>query len=866
MGHLKLNLLILYYISICLSTSGTTYYIAPNGKDSNPGTSSSPFFTLNKAWTVISAGDLVYLRGGTYYFSTSQELTGKNGTSANPIKIWAYPGETPIITRASSFSSTRTTGIYFIGNYFHWKGITVTGFTQINSGFWGGMRATGASHNIFETLNVNHNGHGFACVGDVGTCDDNLFLNCDFHDNYDPLTPGDPYGNADGLEIGFITSTSATNTVRGCRSWNNSDDGYDMWGNNGFVLFDGCWSWHNGYREDGVTIGGDGNGYKLGKTDDHHTMHLRTVQNSLAFDNKQGGFAQNEAACISWLFNNTAYHNSNDPAGWNLGFEFSTTAALGINVLRNNIAYNNHYPSNTQANYNNCTTSNNTWDGGFHVTDEDFKSVDSTGVSGARAANGDLPDISFLKLVKGSALIDAGIDIGLPFSGNAPDLGAFEYQNPASTSIPKFISAGVQDATPSILDINYDLSLNNLMVPSLSSFTVVDNSVSLQVSAIVISGSKVQLTLKSPVVYGDKVIVSYTRPSQNPLQTSSGGQADSFTSENVTNNCAKPSSSGDPPVLVINYPKTVYEGFVSVIDATSTYDPNKDSLKFEWEVPNGVPVSTVKSLKTQFLAPYVDNSKTVEFQLKVSNSSTILSDHIPITVLPYKPELVSARIIKITASDFQTPDYPENILDGKTSTKWSSNGDNKWLILKLAQPFEISHLKIGFLPEQKYTSYFDIYASADNVSWEPVIVRATSCGFSGEIQIFDFPPSISAKEFSYLKFIGHGNSLNGWNNVSEFKIFGSPRNNQDSTKSIKSKIFIYPNPVRDFINISVEEPALEFNSVRIIDLSGMVVYKKELNQIVKSVQLSVNLKPGLYLLNLSLYNLALYTQKLIVHN
>lgn len=216
MGHLKLNLLILFCISICLSVSGTTYYIAPNGKDSNPGTSSSPFFTLNKAWAVISAGDLVYLRGGTYYFSTSQELTGKNGTSPNPIKIWAYPGETPVITRASSFSSTRTTGIYFIGNYFHWKGITITGFTQINSGFWGGMRATAASLNIFETLNVHHNGHGFACVGDVGSCDDNLFLNCDFHDNYDPLTPGDPYGNADGLEIGFITSTSAANTVRGC--------------------------------------------------------------------------------------------------------------------------------------------------------------------------------------------------------------------------------------------------------------------------------------------------------------------------------------------------------------------------------------------------------------------------------------------------------------------------------------------------------------------------------------------------------------------------------------------------------------------------------------------------------------------------
>jgi hypothetical protein len=408
--------------------------------------------------------------------------------------------------------------------------------------------------------------------------------------------------------------------------------------------------------------------------------------------------------------------------------------------------------------------------------------------------------------------------------------------------------------------------LNSLIVPAISSFNVVENSVSRTVNAADISGTKVKLTLVSPVVYDDTIIVSYTKPSQNPLQTSSGGQADSFTAKTVTNNCSKPSNPGDPPVLVINYPKTVYEGFVSEIDATSTYDPNNDSLKFEWEVPKGVPVSTVKSLKTQFLAPYVDKSKTVEFQLKVSNSLTNLSNDIPITVLPYKPELISARIMNITASDFQTPDYPYNILDGNISTKWSSNGDNKWLIMKLAQPFEISHLKIGFLPEQKYVSYFDIYASLDNLFWEPVLIRATSCGFSGEIQIFEFPPSISTKEFSYIKFLGHGNSLNSWNNISEFKIFGSPQNNPDSTKDIKSKILIYPNPVRDFINISVEEPALEFDSVRIIDFSGMIVYEKVLNQIVKSVQLSLNLKSGVYLLYVSLHNSALHTQKLIVYN
>jgi hypothetical protein len=39
-----------------------------------------------------------------------------------------------------------------------------------------------------------------------------------------------------------------------------------------------------------------------------------------------------------------------------------------------------------------------------------------------------LPDIEYLHLKKNSGLIDKGTDVDLPYSGNAPDLGAFEYR------------------------------------------------------------------------------------------------------------------------------------------------------------------------------------------------------------------------------------------------------------------------------------------------------------------------------------------------------------------------------------------------------------------------------------------------------
>jgi len=35
--------------------------------------------------------------------------------------------------------------------------------------------------------------------------------------------------------------------------------------------------------------------------------------------------------------------------------------------------------------------------------------------------------LDFLRLAPGSTLIDAGVDVGLPYESAAPDLGAFEH-------------------------------------------------------------------------------------------------------------------------------------------------------------------------------------------------------------------------------------------------------------------------------------------------------------------------------------------------------------------------------------------------------------------------------------------------------
>jgi len=133
--------------------------------------------------------------------------------------------------------------------------------------------------------------------------------------------------------------------------------------------------------------------------------------------------------------------------------------------------------------------------------------------------------------------------------------------------VPVYTASVINEATPSRLEISYNLSLANI-IPAASAFAVRVNSVTRSVSSVSVSGTKVLLTLASPVVYGDAVTVAYSKPSSNPLQTPEGGQAASFTAKTVTNNRNAPPPN-QPPVISISSP-TKSEAFVA--PATITID------------------------------------------------------------------------------------------------------------------------------------------------------------------------------------------------------------------------------------------------------------------------------------------------------
>jgi hypothetical protein len=398
------------------ATAATMYYIAPNGSDNANGDISHPFATLNKAWTVVKAGTTIYVRGGKYSFASCQKLYNKSGAANNPIKIWAYASEKPIISKSSSFSAAR--GIDIQGsNYIHIKGLEIMGFAQTSgSSYYFGIVAENSNNNTYEMLNVHHNGFGIS-IG--GKSNGNLILNSDFHDNSDPISNmgvnGQPYGGADGITI-RTSDPNATNTMRGCRMYWNSDDGVDLFNNNGMIVIDNCWAFWNGYKPGTFTTAGDGNGFKLGPTlIDEMSLTKRIITNNASFENRMRGFEQNTSKCAMNIYNNTSYKNGAR------GFDFYTGTA--VNLVRNNISFSDKsvtiFTSKAKVDH-------NSWNPGVTVNSADFVSLSSAGVTGARQSNGALPNLTFLHLVSGSDLINKGINVGLPYVGSAPDMGSCE--------------------------------------------------------------------------------------------------------------------------------------------------------------------------------------------------------------------------------------------------------------------------------------------------------------------------------------------------------------------------------------------------------------------------------------------------------
>ncbi len=428
---------------------------------------------------------------------------------------------------------------------------------------------------------------------------------------------------------------------------------------------------------------------------------------------------------------------------------------------------------------------------------------------------------------------------------------------------PAYKSSVIQDSAPDRIEISFNVTLGTTSTAP-DVFTVKVNGIICKVKDVLISDNKITLILDNPVKFGDNITFSYTQPETNKLQSAKGSFAESIPEQIVKNNIIDPVISNRPPVINLVYEPNFFSGFVYEIDASGTTDPDNDSITYTWKAPASIPVSGTNGLKIRFLAPVVKTQESAMFTLAADDGIVQVDKTIEINLLPYKPEINILNICGVSCSKYYQSYYAENAADANSLTRWSAEGTDQWLMVNLPVPCKISHLQVAFLTEQKYESYFDIYASKDNIIWESVSLKNVSCDFSGSWQIFNFPDIENSKWYSYIKLVCNGNSIDGWNNISGLKIFGSANENDSKSYYNSGLIELYPNPVSRLIKVLISEPSSISQDLMIYNSSGALCMKEVLDPGVSYFQFEVALKPGIYIAKIVQSGLITHTQKIIV--
>jgi len=737
---IKKSIFTLFFLTIALVSSGTTYYISPSGSNSNNGSSSSPWKTLAYACTkATTSGDIIHLNAGTYYESSQSLLSvGVNiegAGMANTIIESSYTGSSQPLLKAETsngwlgtYGNQSISGIKFDGNMTTYSAVTV----NFRSNFI-----------IHDCTFVDFVSHGVLFSGqpewdftvsspyDVGTfpsywCSGNQFYNnvvtnCAtmsgysgdgnlrygtqlgflVHDNVITQTARSEGTNGYGIkfcERGFnrgtkcynntITiapNTSGTfnfsieiwNDLDQCEYYNNTLQGcvdvtqaYKRRTSYGIWIHDNIMGFAS--QQDHDEMGIDLEAYVVGAiinnnkitncslgilnagtwpNQDHpqnSTFDDVHIYNNLItgvgstgggggiFGITWGSAEIDDHTSNYYIYNNTIVSSGNyvGNAHATVGIDLSDFGITANNVqIKNNIikgftggnAYYGPITANGTSSYTNLKITNNDFYGNGNSNAVKWTGSFSPGTGYDYSSNLTSDPLlgSDFKLQTGSPAIGAGINVGLSsdFKGNPwnayPCIGAYEFNPPIQApDLPVYQNSSIENATPSRLDMTYNLVLSRV-VPSTSAFSVMVNSVARTVSSVIILETKVQLTLASPVVSSDVVTVSYTKPTTNPLQVSTGGLASTITAQKVTNNV-----SAIIPVIISS----------SVESAT----PTILSITYNNSLANFVPAISSFSVLVNSVARVVNSVAVSGTSVKLNLSTPIIAGDV-VTVSYTKP-------------------------------------------------------------------------------------------------------------------------------------------------------------------------------------------------------------------------------------
>lgn len=196
--------------------------------------------------------------------------------------------------------------------------------------------------------------------------------------------------------------------------------------------------------------------------------------------------------------------------------------------------------------------------------------------------------------------------------------------------------------------------------------------------------------------------------------------------------------------------------------------------------PEGTPLPAKVEAKVDESKYTVSVEKTnltandVVWKIKVTdkndptNYNTYIVCNPPYVVAPEPidvSKLKKLSVASVRASD-DDGNVPSNTIDGDKSTRWSSQGEST-ITFELDGSYSINCVGLSFMDGDKRAGYFDLEFSEDGKKWTNV---APDCESSGKTLDMEYYETNNARA-KYVRIHGYGNSMNGWNSITEVEIY-----------------------------------------------------------------------------------------------
>lgn len=493
--HLNIIKLVTSLLLISIACNATNYYIDNSVSVDGNGSIDHPWKSIQTGINKLGPDDILNIRGEVwgegrvYSQNTPLDFSAcQSGSSTAIIIVQAYPGEKVMIRNEASG---------FLINMKFWEGkcwtfknilfdqnsaiedcirigsienskkpanITFSGCT-VRNGQADGMDISLADNVLVENCKIyGVNGHGIALTNGRN----NIFCNNEIYD-----CAGDCIQIITGNTEGTLIENNHLYTTLKDKSKNALNIKSNLGGT--VIRSNKCHGFRTTLDSDGtaIVIYGFMPGILIEKNEVYDSEGGISINstgselptNVLLRNNLVHNIINEHTAETNWLhygegididgaigveiYNNTVY----DIYGYSL--VCGITKSVNNLVVKNNI-FNYGYAATFTTNVTNTEISHN----GFFNLYEGIPLQATSSTFGTETGfvdpdNSDSPDF---QLKSDSPCIDAGIDIGLPYVGNAPDLGAYEFGS--ISTVPIILGTPTEDAPDVDISLNGNFSIN----------------------------------------------------------------------------------------------------------------------------------------------------------------------------------------------------------------------------------------------------------------------------------------------------------------------------------------------------------------------------------------------------------------------